>query len=237
LAELLAAGVSPQRIEKQLSALRRMLPDVERPLAQLSVIVEGRDILLRQGDGLIDSAGQMRFNFEKRCQEPISQKVPDTFFASPDELRTLAVKYDDDGQLDAAEDAYRAALAASGPLPDLNFQLAELLYRRGDLPAARERYYMAIELDADYVEARANLGCVLAELGQQELAAAAFEGALQRHGDYPDAHFHLARMLCEMSRGEEAQPHWQAFLELAPDSPWAEEARRHLSWEASEHKM
>src|SRR5213075_865218 len=41
LAELLAAGVSPQRIEKQLASLARVLPDVERPLAQLSVIVEG----------------------------------------------------------------------------------------------------------------------------------------------------------------------------------------------------
>jgi tetratricopeptide (TPR) repeat protein len=87
---------------------------------------------------------------------------------------------------------------------------------------------MAIELDADYVEARANLGCVLAELGQQELAAAAFEGALQRHGEYPDAHYHLARILCDLSRAAEAEPHWRAFLELAPESPWADEARRRL---------
>ncbi len=245
LAELLARGISPQRIEKQLLALRRVLPGVERPLAQLSAIVEGRDILLRQGDGLIDAGGQMRFDFdaENRCQEPFppmamrdeagDEKVPVTFsrsgLAPPDELLHLAEQYEDDGQLDAAEDAYRAALAAAPPRPEVCFQLAELLYRRGDLAAARERYYMAIELDADYVEARANLGCVLAELGQAELAVAAFEGALKYHGQYPDAHFHLARTLCDLSREAEAEPHWRAFLELAPESPWAEEARRWLN--------
>jgi tetratricopeptide (TPR) repeat protein len=207
LAELLASGVSPQRIQRQLASLRRMLPDIERPLAQLSVIVQGRDILLRQGDGLIDSAGQMRFDFEKERQEPSSverkveprKNAPEDFAApsSAEELRLLAAQY--------------------------------LLYRRGDLPAARERYYMAVELDADYVEARANLGCVLAELGQAELAAAAFEGALQHHGEYPDAHFHLARILNELGRDDEAEPHWRAFLDLAPESPWAEDARGRLA--------
>jgi tetratricopeptide (TPR) repeat protein len=255
LAELLASGISPQRIESQLRSLGRVLPGVERPLAQLSAIVEGRDILLRQGDGLIDAGGQMRFDFDaSRTTSPTSStsegespsitgppslalraRVP----VAADELLHndlahldlvhLAEQYEDDDQLDAAEEAYRSALAAAPPRPEVCFQLAELLYRRGDLAAARERYYMAIELDADYVEARANLGCVLAELGQPELAAAAFEGALKYHGQYPDAHFHLARTLCDLSREAEAEPHWRAFLELAPESPWAEEARRQLA--------
>ena len=58
LAELLAAGVSPASIEKKLAAVARYLPDVRRPLAQLSVIIEGKDILLRQGDGQIDRDGR-----------------------------------------------------------------------------------------------------------------------------------------------------------------------------------
>jgi tetratricopeptide (TPR) repeat protein len=243
LAELLASGVSPQRIEKQLAALRRVLPEVERPLAQLSVIVEGRDILLRQGDGLVDAAGQRRFNFEagERAEEmdaavvPFARRAetpvpgaPDAADATPEEMIDLAEHLEDLGRLEAAETAYRVALASGGPRPAVCFQLAELLYRRGDLPAARERYYMAIELDEDFVEARANLGCVLAELGQRELAVAAFEGALQYHGEYPDAHYHLARTLCDLGREADAATHWRSFLELSPESPWAEEARREL---------
>jgi tetratricopeptide (TPR) repeat protein len=87
---------------------------------------------------------------------------------------------------------------------------------------------MAVELDEDYVEARANLGCVLAESGQTELAAAAFEGALAIHPEYPDAHYHLARTLDELGRAGEADSHWRRFLALAPDSPWACEARERL---------
>lgn len=87
---------------------------------------------------------------------------------------------------------------------------------------------MAIELDENFVEARANLGCVLAETGEHELAVAAFEGALRYHGDYPDVHYHLARTLDELMRSDEALQHWAAFVELAPDSPWADEARERL---------
>ncbi|MDZ7618413.1 MAG: MerR family transcriptional regulator, partial [Patescibacteria group bacterium] len=42
LAELLAAGASPAAVERKLAELSRYQPQVERPLAQLSVIVEGR---------------------------------------------------------------------------------------------------------------------------------------------------------------------------------------------------
>ena len=68
LAELLAAGMTPQAIEKKLAALARYLPGVERPLAQLSVIVEGKQLLLRQGEGLIAPGGQLWFNFSPRSE-------------------------------------------------------------------------------------------------------------------------------------------------------------------------
>ena len=121
-----------------------------------------------------------------------------------------------------------AVNASPNVVDEICFQLAELLYRTGDLAAARERYYIAIELDEDYVEARANLGCLLAELGQLDLAVAAFEGALRFHRDYPDAHYHLAKTLDELGQPETAEPHWYAFVALAPDNPWADEARARL---------
>ena len=253
LAELLAAGASPRAIEKKLEALARYLPDVERPLAQLSVIVEGKQILLRQGDGLLEPGGQLRFDFEAAeprggTAEAAPVEMPDELppatgkllsladrgelsklATSPDQMLELAAELEEAGHLEAASEVYRAVMAATGPSPDICFQVAELLYRLGDLTGARERYYMAIELDEDYVEARANLGCVLAQTGQSELAVAAFEGALAYHQDYADVHYHLARTLDELDRRQEAQRHWQTFLELAPDSPWADEARNRLA--------
>ncbi len=225
LAELLAAGVSPRAIEKQLESLARYLPGVARPLAQLSAIVHGKEILLRQGDGLIEPGGQLRFDFDAWEGEPTPQQAVPT---SPDQMCRLAAELEEDGQLASAAEMYRAAMAAVGPKAEICFQVAELLYRQGDLGGARERYYMAIELNEDYVEARANLGCVLAETGQRELAVAAFEGALRYHPDYADVRYHLARTLDEMHQRDRAEEHWRAFAAQAPDSPWAEEARGRL---------
>jgi DNA-binding transcriptional MerR regulator len=247
LAELLAAGMSPAAIEKKLAALARYVPEVERPLAQLSVIVEGREILLRQGDGLVEPGGQLRFDFAaaESARVPsaaagapsvsiaavlaMGARAAEPAPASAAEISRLAAELEESGQLVQAAEMYRAAMAAGGPTPELCFQVAELLYRLGDLGGARERYFMAIELDENYVEARANLGCVLAELGERELAAAAFQGALAFHPDYADAHYHLDRTLDDLGRPGEAQTHWEAFLGLAADSPWALQARNRLA--------
>jgi len=243
LAQLLGAGVSPAAIEKKLADLSRFVPEVERPLAQLSVIVEGRQLLLRQGEGLIEPGGQMRFDFEAfeeqaavaetvrrtgqtlSFEEYLAEQTPPP---TKEEVLGMAAQLEDEGRLEEALEMYRVALTAGGPTPEVCFQLAELMYRLGDLAGARERYYVAIELDENYVEARANLGCVLAELGQPELAISAFEGALKYHRDFPDVHFHLARTLDELGRREEAEIQWREFLDLAPDSPWAQEAENRI---------
>jgi tetratricopeptide (TPR) repeat protein len=129
---------------------------------------------------------------------------------------------------------YRAALAGGGPNAEYCFQLADVLYRLGDIAAARERYFAAVEIDEDYVEARANLGCILAEQGRLDLAIAAFEGALAFHDTYPDVHYHLARVLDEAGRPDEAEAHWRAFVEIMPESPWAENARKRLGLQSAE---
>lgn len=253
LAELLASGMPPAIIEKRLAEWKRYLPEVERPLAQLSVIARGKHLLLRQGEGLVAPGGQLWFNFageeaglggarpahaaenELAAGETILPlrplRKPLNFDTSPEELLALAEELEEEGELAAAGDAYRAVLASRGPDADTSFALAEVLYRLGDMTAARERYFMAIELNEDFVEARANLGCLLAELGQLEMAVAAFEGALRYHPDYADVHYHLARTLCELGRSDEAEEHWRTFLQLAPDSPWAAEARRLMGLE------
>jgi len=252
LAEMLAAGASPKLIERQLSDLRRLLPGVERPLSQLSVIVEGRGLLLRQGDGLLDAGGQYRFDFDAIDEDepstlalpspaeraaassaglqagPLNDDASTVDASSPAALARAAGECEDAGLLDEAADLYRAALAAGGPSAELCFQLADVLYRQGDVGGARERYWAAVEIDEDYVEARANLGCILAEQGRLDLAIASFEGALQFHETYPDVHYHLARVLDEAGRIDEAETHWRRFLDVVPDSPWAANARHRL---------
>jgi len=258
LAELLEAGASPAEIERRLEELSRYVPDVERPLAQLSVIVEGRHILLRQGEGLVEPGGQLRIDFDSLEEASEEQNVIEVSHddvmrvfdrqdekdphilafndmidravmpQNPEEILAQATEHEEAGELHLAIDLYRSFLAGYGLRAEVCFQLAELLYRKNDYTAARERYYMAIELDENYVEARVSLGCVLIDTGELELAVAALFGALKYHPDYADAHYHLARILDELGQTEKATDHWRAFLVLAPDSPWAQQARDRL---------
>jgi tetratricopeptide (TPR) repeat protein len=155
-------------------------------------------------------------------------RPPGAHPSASEDLRSLAAELEGTGRADQAVEVYRALLFSGDFSAEDQFALAELLYQLGDLAAARERYYMAIEIDEDFVEARSNLGCVLAELGELNLAEAAFRGALEYHPDYADAHYHLARLLDRLDRAAEASRHWQLFMNLAPASPWADEARERV---------
>jgi tetratricopeptide (TPR) repeat protein len=209
MAALLAAGVSPSALERQFGAAHGQ---------QWFSFVNETEVERRfRARAWVDPG-------ERAAILPLAGSTSGTA-TSPESLVQMAEDLEDQGELAAAADVYRAALAAGGPNADLCFALAELFYRLGDVSGARERYFMAIELDENYVEARANLGCLLAEQGQLEMAAAAFEGALRYHPEYADAHYHLARTLSDLKRCREALPHWEAFLRLAPNSPWATEVR------------
>ena len=151
LTQLLAAGMSAATIEKRLAALARYLPGIKRPLAQLSIIVEGKHLLVRQGDGLFEPGGQLRFDFGAAAIEqrailgtapPASnilafspQQAPLSAL-SPTEMIHLAGQLEDEGQLEAAAEMYRAAMAAGGLNAENCFFLAELLYQMHDLPGA-----------------------------------------------------------------------------------------------------
>ncbi len=256
LAQWIASGASPTAIEQRLVDLVEVLPELKRPLDQLSILVEGSHILLRGGEGLLEPSGQLRFDFESldqlegpeqndravhgSPQLSIYDEPPDVVpFRSPDELFSddlldAAFEAEESGNLDLAVDYCHAILARDGPRPDIDFQLGELLYRSGEVVAARERFYSAIESDPDFVEARMGLGCVLQETSQIDLALAAFRGAIELHDDYSEAHYHLASLLDELGQGDEAEVHWRRFLELAPESPWAQEARDRLFDEFSD---
>jgi tetratricopeptide (TPR) repeat protein len=212
-------------------------------------LIEGRHVLLRQGEGLIEPGGQLRFDFAASEQtdqtesnspeifsleneaasrllafshDPLSFPPADLVREDSDDLLEAVYECEDRGDLTAAIDHCRVILARDGMRADICFQLGELLYRDGQVEAARERYFCAIELDESFVEARTSLACVLAETGRHDLAIAALRGVLSLYEDCPDAHYHLATILEEMGENEEAAQHWQRLQQIAPESPWVQ---------------
>jgi tetratricopeptide (TPR) repeat protein len=252
LAQLLQAGCSLRAIDRRLAELNKLMPDVERPLADPTVVVHGRQLFRRRGDDLAEPWGQLLLDFDSAAGEHhdhVRQIISfGSFIESRERTKPLqlreesesadaliahlqdeAIAWEDEGELDRAAESYRTLLMAAGPRAEIQFALADVLYQAGDLTAARERYYAALELDEEYVEARSSLGCVLVETGELELAVATFEGALNCHPSFADAHFHLANALDRLGHEEEAASHYRTFLELAPESPWAAAARDRLS--------
>lgn len=245
LAGWIASGANPRTIESRLAELVGIFPNVARPLDQLSILVEGKEVLLRQDGGLLDLGGQLRFDFDSMDagfdqHNGVADDQPSVLrFHDPsagvsepsvdDDLLHAAYDAEDRDDLETAIDFYHAILARDGPNAGVCFQIGELLYRVGEVRAARERFFMATELDPEYVEARATLGDVLAETGQVDLAIAAYRGALTLHPDYAEVHLRLARTLDRELRREEAREHWQSFVNLTPESPLADEGRRRLS--------
>lgn len=246
LSELAQSGVKLDELASGLERLRTILPDVDRPLAQLEVLARGKQFLYRDATGLVEpSSGQRVFDFE-----------PPPPPCSDDEVATIPLRHAngaassahainrrewtaaewfregchlaEDNEIDAAVEAFRLALIDEPLNPAHHFHLADVLYRDGHPDAAIERYYMTVELDHNFLEAWTQLGCLLAETGKTHAAQEAFRVALDLHPDYPDAHFHLAELLERSGQREAAATHWRRYLDFDQRGPWADIARQRL---------
>jgi len=238
LADLVAAGASVDELASSLRRLQALLPGVDRPLAQLELLAQGRRTVYRDAAGWIEpGTGQRVFTFdEPPTPDDGPATLPIAARMAADQSNWSAADWfrqgcalSEDGALSAAVDAFRLALAESPTEADYHFHLADALYRLGNRAGAVERYYAAVEHDRDFIEAWTQLGCVLAEAGDDADAQQAFETALDRHPDYPDAHFHLAQLLDRRGDTSAAREHWQTYLRYDAHGPWAELARQRLT--------
>lgn len=246
LSELAQSGIKLEELATGLERLRAILPDVDRPLAQLEVLARGRRFLYRDASGLIEpSSGQRVFDFEPPalpCSDDGPATIPMNSNVAVDSSTGTDSRHEwkaeqwfregcrlaEENEIEAAIEAFRLALIDEPLNPAHHFHLADVLYRDGRPDAAIERYYMAVELDHEFLESWTQLGCLLAESGRTAAAMEAFRVALDLHPDYPDVHFHLAELLERSGQREEAASHWQRYLDFDQRGPWAEIARQRL---------
>ncbi|MCH2212344.1 MAG: tetratricopeptide repeat protein [Fuerstiella sp.] len=111
---------------------------------------------------------------------------------------------------------------------EVNFNLADALYRMGRKDAAIERYHCAIEFAPDFIEAWTQLGCLHSESGDLENAEDSFQTAIAIHAANPDALLHYAQLLDSAGRVEEALECWKEYLRHDFRGPWADHARERL---------
>lgn len=250
LAGLLGEGVSAEVIERSLGELSRVLAGSDRSLAQLNLLVRDDEILLRDERGVLNPrTGQRLLDFDGEASAggEFSDSGSECIVAgdlgagaagsgewSADELFHEGCRLSEGGDFDEAVTVFRRCLGAVGlgggdslqPDPaDINFHLADALYRGGRLEAAVERYYCAIEWAPEFIEAWSQLGCLQAELEEFELAEAALRRALSIHSSNPDVLLSFAQLLDRLGREGEAVEYWRQYLRFDSRGPWSEHAR------------
>jgi tetratricopeptide (TPR) repeat protein len=235
---LLDAGASVRQIRAALTALRRQDPDLQQPLAEVRLVLEG-DRLVAQSDRVRfdPRTGQMVLALDSGGLEKAATATLGTGLVRPlappaDQAETWferASEWDGDpAQWEDAIDAYRRVVTIDPTYAAAWNNLGLLLHRMGRYDEAGDAYLSALDQDSQCCEAAYNLGSLHEDRGAVDEAITDYRRALELSPDYADAHFNLAGALARNGRDGEAIKHWQRYLELDSGSPWARIARAHL---------
>jgi tetratricopeptide (TPR) repeat protein len=230
IGELVNRGVRPGTIAKSLSALSSVLPDTDRPLSQLKIVIDHpKAILVDMGECLMAPNGQLMINFDAqpKSEGAVVSLGPENL--SADSWFEYGQTCEEDELYSEAEEAYRKAISIWPHFPEAYFNLGNVLRIVGKPLAAEELYRMAATQEPGMESAWYNLADIQEERGQIKEAIASLKCALQACPNYADAHFNLALCFEKIGQEREAGRHWVAYLKLDPSSQWAEIAKRRLS--------
>jgi tetratricopeptide (TPR) repeat protein len=120
---------------------------------------------------------------------------------------------------DAAEAAYRQALAIDPDLADAHLNLGRLLHEAGDPAAAETHNREALAIDPGDALAAYNLGVALQDQQRPRDAAAAYEQALALDPTLADAHFNLSGVYEQLGEKAAAFRHLRTYRSLTGSGP------------------
>ena len=232
LAELLAAGASPDAMERKLEELARYVPDVDRPLAQLSVIVQGQQLLLRQGEGLIEPGGQLRIDFDALDRQHEDSRTPNRPASRRCPLPGDNLRQTDPALLRERPPSMKTTASWKRPptcierhwRPAVRMQKSAFSW-----PNSFIEWATSTELASD-ITWPSNWMRIMWRPARiwdacwQKPASWNWPSRLFRehccyHSDYPDVHYHLARTLDDLGERGEAEHHWREFLLAGSQQP------------------
>lgn len=230
--ELVARGVSPAVIRQSLEGLVGVLPGVDRPLAQLRVLVSDTGELVAElEDALLGPGGQLHLNFERKpaaASEPGAASLRAEIERGSADWAAEGLARERAGDTAGAERAYRRAISEEPSNGVLQMNLGNVLLARGRLHAAAERLAQAVALDPSLSRAWYNLAYVEDELGRRKSALRSLRRAIGADGAFADAYFNLADLSERLGLHDQAQRAWREYLKLEPNGESAAEARRRL---------
>jgi len=240
LARLKELGVSSSKLNAVFASVRGKLADINNPLTELRVYVEGRRIRVQtEGKKMEALSGQLLLDFDqaelRRLLTFPATKREDA--AAGRKSKAEAEVFFQRGlELEQAGADKREAIAAYEKALELNPSLAGALVNIGTIYfnarkwRESETYYTrAIASDASYPLAHFNLANLHEELGRTSLAIQHYKKSLELQPGYADAHYNLALLFQSRGRAMEAIRHWKSYLSLDSSSQWAAIAKREMA--------
>lgn len=142
-----------------------------------------------------------------------------------------AVGHHQAGRRDEAIACYRQALAVKPDLAGAHYNLANLLFARGDLGEAEAGYRRALALQPGLAGAHNNLGLLLDRRHKLDEAVACYRQALALDADYVEALNNLGAALCRRGALDEGEASIRRALVLKPDFAGAHDNLGTALWE------
>lgn len=222
--ELRDQGVSLRRIDKCMQKLKKLLPDLEQPLAEARLVASRNQLVIAKGNRRLTPEGQLLLNF-------VASPLPGPIPLRPDQTEDLlfqALECEQERDWQEAEKKYLAVLAIEPDHLDALVNLGNIYHRDGALKEAAACYRRALRINPDHVEANYNLANLLAEQRDLDNAILFYRKAIHEDGEFADAYFNLGRTLEKAGDPQGAGACWRRYLELEPDSEWADYIRGRL---------
>jgi tetratricopeptide (TPR) repeat protein len=232
---LLDRNVRLRDVTRAVTALRKSLPTVMKPLAELRIVSDGRSVVVHTQEGSFEPlTGQMVLDLQvRRLREDVVRVLRPS--AGKDRARAAYELYlkasqldEDPATMDGAEQLYRRAVELDPWLTIAYTNLGNIRFRRQDAEGAEALYRKALEIDPRQPEAQYNLGYLTLERGEAEQSIPLFVGALEADPKFADAYFNLAMAYEQSGQADKAQPYWRSYIQLEPHGTWSDIARRHL---------
>jgi tetratricopeptide (TPR) repeat protein len=218
---LRAAKIPAQKINRTLRQIRQSLP-AALPLSGLSIFAVGDRIVVREGQALRESeTGQYALALEvidkggdillidRRDGEAKATGATQGGGAPEEHFEKALLLEETDVQ--AAQAAYEACLAADAQHVEARLNLGRLLHIDGRLSEAEEVYRGAASAEPLLLF---NVAVLLEDLDRETEAMSTYREALALDPNFADAHFNLAWLYERAGKPKDALRHLLAYRRL-----------------------
>jgi tetratricopeptide (TPR) repeat protein len=209
-------GLAQKHLGNLESATQSMMASLAIEPAQPHVLTNLGGVFLRKHEH-----ENARRCFEKALEFDRSNK---------EAWRNLALALRGLGELSAAEEAARAAIAAAPTFVAARTLLAQILLELGDSAEASAEAARATTMDPSSAEAWRCLGATLHTSGRSQTAIGALERAIALQPHSAEAHAFLGAVYQSVGERELAKRAFQQALDIQPDYEKAHFALNQLLW-------